>query len=204
VSPGILYFGATPGDFGINLSLGDACTPGCPSGSLTILASATDGTRAETLAAQALEAPGAVNFDFSATGSRALVEYPRPHATSVTRLGDQVFIGLFIPPVSVYDDAGSGITGFNILTATASSDPGRSPGAYTLNTHVPSPGGSGVTANVTGLCPSGGQDDVWLAVQITTSAGASSLVSQSFRIHCHILAEPTRRIDKRMGTQTDN
>jgi hypothetical protein len=202
---GILYFGAAPGDIGISLSLGDACVPGCPTGALSIQASASDGTRSQTLVAQAPETPGgAVNFDFSATGPRDLGEYPRPQVTSLSRVGSLVHMTISIPPVFVYDGAGSGITGFNILNATANSDPGRDAGAYTFNSFLASPGGGGAVGMVTGQCPAGPPDDVWMVTQIKTAAGAGRLVSQALRVRCWILAEPTRRIDKKMGTRTDN
>src|SRR4029078_12375650 len=37
-----LYFGATPGDIGMNLSLGDGCVVGCPSGTASFQITASN------------------------------------------------------------------------------------------------------------------------------------------------------------------
>ena len=202
----ILYFGAAPGNFGFNFSLGDSCVTGCPGSSLSILASATNGLRSEVLIAQAEETAGAVNYDFSQTGSRALGDYPRPLVTSLSRVNNHITLTVAIPSIAdyVFDGAGSGITGFNILGASATSDPGRVATPYTLLSFIPSPGGTGGTGTVAGDCPATGSADVWLVTQIVTTAGPATLVSQALRINCQILAEPKRKIDKRMGTHTEN
>ena len=204
-SSAILYFGVIPGDIGMNMSLGDACVSGCPSGSLSILASATNGIRTETLVAQAQETPGgAVDFDFSQSGPHPLGVYPAPQVTSSSRNGNVITLNLFIPAITVYDDAGSGITGFNVLRAESQTDPGRFASAYTFGSFIPSPGGGGATGSVNGNCPIFGSNDVWFVTQIVTSAGGSNIVSAARRIHCQIFAEPMRKLDKRMGTQVDD
>jgi hypothetical protein len=201
--PGILYFGAAPGDMGINLSLGHACVPGCPLGSLSIQASATNGRRSETLVAKTNETPaGAVNFDFSQTGSRALGELPRPRVTSSSRVGTQIQLTLSIAGISVFDGAEADVMGFNVLGAQSIVDPGRSASPYALLVDVPSPGGTGGTATV--LVPFPGTTSYWIVTQVVTRAGPSDLVSEATRISGQILAEPTRKPKNSMTTRTEN
>jgi hypothetical protein len=200
VSPGILYFGANPGDIGINLSLGDACVVGCPTGSLAIQATAFRGNRIETLLSKATETPGGgVNFDFSETGSHVLGLYPRIRVTASTQVGPNAYnINFTIDPPTAFEGAGSEVTAFNVLTADAPTDPGRLPSAYTLAATFPSTGGGGVSGSVVVQCNLNG----YAVAQIVTAGGPSATVSETIRVCENRLADPKRN-SRQMGTRTD-
>ena len=191
---GFLYFGVVyPGDVGLNLSLGDACQGDnvCPIGSISVLAGVTSGGSTEFLATQGLETAGF--FDFSST-EHAMRVHPRPRVTRSSRSsGGHVLLSISIDATTpaLFDGVASQITGYNILSALAVSDPGRLEKAYTFLTATSGgSGGTPATADVTVDCSIYGKDQ-WLVAQIVTVAGPSPFVGPPSRIRCTTaLADP--------------
>jgi hypothetical protein len=201
--PGILYFGANPGDVGVSLSLGDACVPGCPTGSLSIQATALTATGSETIISKVAEtSTGAVNFDFSGDGSHPMAAYPRPRVTGSSRVSTNVSLNLAVDAVPAFGGAGSDIVGYNILSASGASDPGRLASAYSLRTTIPSPGGAGGTGTTPVDC-SNINNDQWVVTQLVFTGGASNTVSAATRVKCNpALANPKFNVVPKKGLPT--
>ena len=199
-----LYFGATPGDVGFNLSLGEACVPGCPSGSLSIQVTAISGANSETITGKAPEtSTGAINFDFSTSGNLPFASYPRPRVTASSRVTTNVNLNLAVDALSS-NNAGADITGYNILSASGATDPGRLASAYTLRSSIAAPGGIAGTGAATVDCANIANDQ-WVVAQLVTSGGPSNTVSAATRVKCDPnLANPKYTIlpKKTIGSTT--
>jgi len=200
-----LYFGATPGDVGLNISLGEACVPGCPSGSLSVMATVSTPTGTEFLTTQATETPaGGLNFDYSNT-SHPMVPLPRPRVTSSTRVAPNVNLGIAVDATAggYYEGTASQITGYNILSAASVADPGRLASAYSLRQNIPAPGGTAGTAPLVSVDCSDITKDQWVVTQIVTLGGASPSVSAATRVKCNqALADPKYKIVPKKGPIT--
>lgn len=196
--PGILYFGGE-GQIGINLNLGDSCVVGCPSGSLSIQATAINGASSHTLTSQVPETSlSAINFDFSAKTGYVLGNYPRQHVTASSRSGSNVLVNFSIDAASAsaFDGTGSQITGYNVLSAQGTTDPGRLASAYGAVplTNIPAPGGAAATGNASVNC-SVIASDQFVVTQIVTTGGPSNTVSAATRVKCDpALANPKYNI----------
>jgi hypothetical protein len=209
-----LYFGATPGDIGVQLSLGEACVPGCPVGSLSLQITAGNGVGGtQTIVTKTIETPaGGNNFDFStqAPADLQLGPYPRPRATSSTRSSTNVVLGVGVDSsTNLYRNGTStDITGFNVVSASSLTDPGPGASAYSLRQFVPAPGGtagsaSGITVDCTNTA-----NDQWVALQLVSATGGpSTSVGERTRVKCNpALANPKYNVvpKKGMGTGTSN
>jgi len=206
--PGMLYFGGE-GQVGINLNLGDACVVGCPSGAMSIQITAANGGSSRTLTTQTVEtSTGSVNFDFSTKPAYVLGDYPRQHVTASSRVGTSVNVSVGVDAASgiAQDGTAAQITGYNILSASSPTDPGRDASAYTLRTNIPAPGGIAATGATPVDCTNINNDQ-WVVTQLVTVAGPSNSVSPATRIKCNpALANPKYNIvpKKSMGTQTQH
>jgi hypothetical protein len=208
-TPGFFYFAGE--NIGLNLDLG-ACGNGCPAPLATIAVAAyksgPGGT--EFLVATIAETPAsAVNFDYATQGDHNMVTLPRPRVTTSSRAGTSVNLGISVPAVTggLYGpNAGSAITGFNILSAQGSSDPGRSASAYTLRGSIAATGGTAGTGAISVDCTNTAQDQ-WVVTQINFENGAvlGSAVSQPTRINCNpALADPKYKIIPKKGVKDIN
>lgn len=208
-----LYFGG-PGDIGVNLSLGEACVPGCPTGTSTLqvtVGNAAGGT--QTVVNRVVETPaGGNNFDFSAepAGDLQMGDYPRPRATASNRSGSNVILNVGLDPsAGLYKDGtGTDITGYNIVSASGATDPGPSASAYTLRQFVAAPGGAAGTASGITVDCSNIANDQWVAAQLVSATGGpSSSVGARTRVKCNpALANPKYNVvpKKGMSTGTQN
>lgn len=203
-SPGFLYFAGE--NIGLNLHLG-TCGNGCPAGGSTLVIAAykTSPAGTEFLVATIAETPaGVVNFDYSTQGDHNLVTLPRPRATSSSRAGSLVNVGIQIPAVSggLYGPgAASAITGYNVLSAPSSTDPGRNAAAYTLRTTIPAAGGVAGTGTIQVDCTNPSTDQ-WVVTQIVFENGGvlGSAASQATRVNCNpALADPKYKIIPKKG-----
>jgi hypothetical protein len=208
--PGILYFGAEEGQVGINLNLGDSCVVGCPSGSLSIQATALNGPNSHTLTSQVVETSlSAINFDFSGTPAHVMGNYPRQHVTTSSRAGSTVNVTFSFDAASAnaFEGTAGQITGYNVRSAQSATDPGRNASAYpTVLTNIPAPGGIAATGSAGVVCQATATDQ-WVVTQLVTTGGGSSSVSQATRIKCDpTLANPKYNIipKKSMGTSTQH
>jgi hypothetical protein len=205
---GFVYFGGE-GQIGLNFNLGDACVVGCPSGAVSVQVTAINGAVSKTLTSQVPETSvGGVNFDFSVTAAHDLGDYPRQHVTASSRVGTNVNVNVGVDAASgiAFDGSAGQITGYNILSASSPTDPGRLASAYTLRTNIPAPGGIAATGATPVDCTNINNDQ-WVVTQLVTTGGPSNTVSPATRIKCNpALANPKYNIvpKKSMGTQTQH
>lgn len=198
-----MYF-TYDGGVNMSLSLGDACVPGCPTGSLSAMAMITNNGATEFLATQTPETPsGGNNFDFSTLG-HAMVPVPRPRATNSSRAGSTINLNIAVDAAAsgLYDGTAAQITGYNILAASSVADPGRDASAYALRVALPAAGG-GAGAGSTSVDCTDASKSQWLVTQIVTAAGPAPLVSAPTRVSCGpAVADPKFKIinKKTMGT----
>jgi hypothetical protein len=201
---GFIYFGA--GGIGLNLDLA-ACGSGCPaSGStLAVVAQKKSGATTDFLVATVVETPGgAVNFDYSTQGNHEMIPMPRPRVTSSSRAGTTVNLNVQVPAISagLYGpNAANAVTGFNILSASSATNPGRDAAAYTLRSAITSPGGNAATGAVSVDCTNPNADQ-WVVTQLVLEGGVgSSAVSEATRVNCNpALADPKYKIVPKRGT----
>jgi hypothetical protein len=212
-----LYICCNPGDISINLSLGEACVTGCPSGNLWFqLTAANSAGGTQTIVTKIPETPaGANNFDFSTQlpDDVELRDYPRPRVTSSSRAGDTVNLTLGLDSTaSLYrNGTASDITGFNVVSASSQFNPGPRAEAYTLRSFIPAPGGAAGTGSATVECthviPHGSWNDQWVAFQLVSAIGGpSNAVGTRTRVKCDpALANPRNVVPKKgMGTGTSD
>jgi hypothetical protein len=190
----------TGGGLSLALDLG-ACGAGCPATGATLATLAQSSGPAGTsfLLATIVETPAAtVNFDYATQGDHAMIAIPRPRVlSSAKNLGNPLLVDLNVALDSIAGglygpNAASAITGFRILGASASSDPGRDASAYTLRASVPAGGGTAATQALQVDC-SNPNSDQWLVTQISFENGAvlSGAVSGATRVNCNpALANP--------------
>jgi len=202
---GFLYFGANTGDIGMYFSFGNGCTVGCPVGSLTLQVTAANATASETLVTTTPETPsGALHFDFSGRGHT--MGNNRPRVTTSSRVGNNANLNVTIDPVAAFDGATGDISSINLLSAPGTSDPGRSPAAYTVKTNVPATGAAVPVVFDCSLTPAG--SDVWIATQLVSATGGpSGAVSAATRVKCNsALANPNYKVipKKSMGASTQH
>ena len=213
-SPGFLYF--VGGDkIGLNLHMG-TCGTGCPANGSTIAVAAYKkyGAGTDFLIATIAEGtnPNA-NFDYAVQGDHNLIVLPRPHVTSSSRAGTTVNLNIQVPGVSagLYGPSaasGNGITGYNILSAQAATDPGRNASSYTLRTSLPASAGGPASGAVGVDCTNTSQDQ-WVVVQLQYEGGSflANTVSQATRVNCNpALADPKeyKLIPKKQGAGSLN
>jgi len=200
---------------------------GCPAGELIVLVQdvTTDGSGSKFTIGRVTETSGGeLIWNLNRTlDDWNLVPIPRPRVTSSSRSGTNVIVDVAFDDVAAaYHEnqvTGSGsdadvpnpatphstITKYRLMKATGTSDPGRSPAAWTLVSSVATaPGGASLTG-ITLDCSNTAQD-VFLATQLEFDNGQllSDYVSASTRIECDPnLAEPGRfkLIDKNKGKQ---
>jgi hypothetical protein len=200
---GFLYFGATAGDIGMNLTLGDACVVGCPapdSSPLQVQAIVTNGVQGEFLVTQAAQnVTLGINYDFAPQGPHPMIGAPRAKVLNSSRTpssgGGTVNLGVRIDASSsgFYNGTGaSDITGYNVLSAQGPTDPGRKASAYTLRNFISAPGGSQVDGSTAVDCTNLALGKQWVVMQlVTTSGGPSSIVGPATPVQCDpALAEP--------------
>lgn len=212
VSPGILYFGVTSGDIGINYNLADACvTPAanCASGLLAVYASVySSGVTGATqfLMTQAPETPaGAITYDYSTFGDHPMITLPRPTVTSSGPQGATVPLTLAVTATTagLYEGTGPLVTGYNIRAFQGGADPGRLASAYpTLLTTLPASGGIAAAGATSVSC--GSLADWYLVTQLVTTNGPAPDVSASTRVVCNpSLADPKYKVvPKKAGTKS--
>jgi hypothetical protein len=202
VCPNMLYFSAA--GMNLNLDLG-ACSAGCVGGTMAVLAQNQTPAGTEFLVATIVETPAnTVNFDYSTQGDHAMVQLPRPRVTSSSRAGASVNLNVQVPAISdgLYGpNAANAITGFNILSASGTTDPGRNAAAYTLRSSIAAAGGGAGTGAVTVDCTNTAQDQ-WVVTQLALDGGqVSSTVSAATRVNCNpALADPKYKIVPKRGT----
>jgi len=219
-----IYFGTTPGQVGLSGDFG-ACGfvdwPGtttpqpCPNGPLTIIGHDGGDTFGATV--PDLSASQALNFDFSTVGGSPNggtvngVHTPRPRVTSSSRSGTGVVLALTLDTV-----AGAGIdattlatiTGYNVLSASSTGDPGRLASSYApvapIAISASAPSGVAATAGGTVDCSVIAKDQ-WIVTQIVTTAGPLPGVSDATRIRCNAaIANPSyKMVKKPVVTSTD-
>lgn len=208
--PGILYFGATAGDIGMNISMGNGCATGCPGNGNTMAVAATvtgpDGT--QFLSTKVVENPSsAVVFDWSTLGDKPLSPPLRLHVTSSSRVGNNVNLGVSVESVAgfAYDGTAAQVTGFNIVSGQAATDPGPLANApYGLRLFIPAAGGVAGVGSTSVDCTNTTLPQ-WVAAQVMTSNGAVKSVSSRIQVNCNpILANPKYKVvpKKGMGTGT--
>jgi len=197
-SPGFLYFAGSNDKIGLNLHMG-TCGAGCPAGLSTVAVAAykRSATGTELLVATIGETPaGVANFDFSTQGDHNLVPLPRPRVTTSSRAGNLVNVAVAVSPVSagLYGpNAGSAITGYNILSAQSATDPGRNAAAYSLRSSIPAAGGAAGTSSSFSVDCTNTTQDQWVVTQINFENGGlpGNSVSAATRINCNpALADP--------------
>jgi hypothetical protein len=206
-----LYFGAAPGNIGVNMSLGDACVPGCPTRTLSLQITASNtANQTQTIVTKVVETPaGANNFDFSsqAPADLELGSYPRPRVISSSRVGSTVNLSVSLDgSASLYrNGTGTDITGFNLVSASSLGDPGPRASLYALRSFVPTPGGAPGTGLATVDC-SNFVNDQWIAAQLVSATGGpSNAVGPRTRVKCNpALANPHVAPKKGMGSGTSD
>lgn len=203
---GILYFGATPGDIGLSVNLADACVGGtaatCANGQLAVMATVSKGGITQFLTTQAPETPaGNITFDFSEFTSppHVMQPIPRPVITASSRSGSIVTASVNISAVNAasYEGTAGLITGYNILSKLANTDPGRNASAYdsgpTIAASGGGPGSASVPVDCTGGSPASGRR--WVVTQLLTANGPSPTVSEAVQVSCDgSLADPKYKI----------
>lgn len=192
-----LYWAVSPGQVGLSGDFGQACALGtpCPSGTLSLIGQAGDSFFGATIT----EGTGALGYDFAPVGGPGHVKEtgsaPRPRVTSSSRSGSSVIVSIGIDAVSSnpgFDAATAAtITGYNILSAAATTDPGRSAVAYQPLANAPaSGGGPGSVASASVDCTNTALDR-WVVTQIVTTGGPFHSVSAATQIKCNpALADP--------------
>lgn len=207
VCENFLYFSS--GGINLNLDLA-SCGSGCPAsgGTIAILAQHQPAGTAKThfLVATVSETfATSVNFDYGGQGDHNLIEVPRPRVVSSSRAGSLVNVSVQIPSIAggLYGpNAASAVTGYNILSASSATNPGRNAAAYSLRTSVAAPGGVAGTSGVVGVDCTTATSDQWVVTQLTFEGGAvlSSAVSEPTRVNCNpALADPKYKIIPKKG-----
>jgi hypothetical protein len=206
-----LYFTApNSGNIGVDLSLGEACVVGCPSGSLSLQITASKGNQSQTIVAKVVETPfSGTEFDFSALppADLQLGDYPRPRVTSSSRVGTMVNLTLGLDNSSslFHNGTASDITGYNIVSASSTVDPGANASGYAVRSFIAAPRGAEGSGAVTLDC-SNIANDQWVAFQLVSAIGGpSNAVGTRFRMKCDpALANPHVAPKKGMGTGTSD
>jgi hypothetical protein len=199
--PGFLYFSA--GGINLHLDLG-ACGAGCPGpvGANTLAVLAMNRTPAGTdfLLDTVAETPlAANNYDYSTQGDHGLIPIPRPRVLASSRVGSSVNLNVGIDSISaglIGPGAATAVTGFNLLSAPSTADPGRDSGAYSPRASVPSSGGNAATSQISVDCTDITKDQ-FLVVQIVLENGTvlSSSVGGATRINCNpTMANPKYKV----------
>jgi hypothetical protein len=197
---GILYFGITPGDIGLAVNLADACVGGttatCPTSNLAVLATVNKGNKSEFLTTQAPLTDNTPTFDFSTFGNHPMVTVPRPRITGSSKVGSIVTANVTADPVApgAYEGTAGLITGYNILSKLASSDPGRNASAYDAVPQLLASSNGGPGSGSVSVDCTGGNTTLsrrFVVTQIVTSGGPSPTVSEPVLVSCDSsLAEP--------------
>lgn len=186
-----------PGGISLALDLG-SCGAGCPAGlsTLATLAQSSGPGGTSFLLATIVETPASsVNFDYATQGDHNMIAIPRPRVLSSSRSGTDVNLSVAIDSIAAGlfgPNAASAVTGFNILGASSTSDPGRDQASYSPRASAPSAGGAATTVPVVVDC-SNPASDQWLVTQISFENGSvlSGAVSEATRVNCNpALANP--------------
>ncbi len=175
------------GDVGLYGSFGDICLPGslCPSGPLSVLVAAYDNNNVDFLVIQVPETSGYQSYDLSQS-DHPMLAAPRPHVIGLSRNGTNVSVTLGIDAhaAGLYDGTASQFTGYNVLAALATSDPGRLKPAYTTVATVSAPGGIAASVDATFDC-SDTSKAAWFAVQLVTTVGPGPFVDPAVAVTCN-------------------
>jgi len=188
--PDTFLFADGPG-FSLNFDLG-SCGAGCPgplnANTLVVLAMNKTATGTEFLLDTAVENAAAfANYDYGAQGDHTMIPIPRPAVLSSSRVGSNVNLSVSVGSIAAGlfgPNAGSAVTGFNILTAASDTDPGRDASAYSLRSTIPSAGGAAATQPVSLDCTN--PQSQWIVTQIQFENGTvlSKAVSAATRVSC--------------------
>lgn len=190
-------FGDGPG-FSLNFQMG-TCGAGCPtSGStLAILAQNRVAVGTEFLLATVIETPASANaFDYGPQGNHTMIPIPKPFVISSTRSGSNVNLVVKLPSIAgglFGPNAASAVTGFNLLSASSTTNPGSAASAYSLRSTVASPGGAEVASQPLTVDCSNINQDQWVVTQIQFENGTvlGNSVSAPVRVNCNpALATP--------------
>jgi hypothetical protein len=205
---GALFQDGPPGGMSLNFDLG-SCGAGCPgplnANTLAVLGMNKTPGGTEFLLDTAVENAAALaNYDYGAQGNHTMIPIPRPKVLSSARVGSNVNLSVGIDSISAGlfgPNAGTAVTGFNILTASSATNPGTDASAYTLRSTIPSPGGAAATQGVSLDCTN--TADQWIVTQIQFESGTvlSKAVSAPTRVHCdQALADPKFKVvPKKLG-----
>lgn len=189
------------GGISCNVNLGDARVNGCPAGKVVLQLEAPTADGVKFISAAINESPAGtstVAFDLSSGRPVGQVingaSLPRPRVTASNRAGTVVSGTLGIDSTAggnVGGDAAAGVTGYDIVRAAGSTDPGRDPANWTFVQNVATTDGAAATTAFTADCSAPGTDQ-WFALRLTYAGGVkSNLVSNATRVNCNpALAEP--------------
>ena len=200
---GLYYSPSIPNAIGLQASLG-SCGVGCPANGSTLVYVAQNVLPDHTdfIVGSVAETPaGAVNFDYSALGNQNMIAMPRPRITSSSRDGTTVNfnVGVDATSAGAFGSAGANvISGYKVLSAQASSDPGRNATAYGNVVATFSVTGGAAAPAVAGSvnCTNTAQDQ-WLVTQVLfdNNTASSAQVSAATRVGCNpALANPQFKI----------
>lgn len=202
-----IYWGANPGNVGLSGDYGQACalpaTRPCPSGNLSIIGQAGPSFFGATVS----EGAGPLGYDFSTVPGavnhiKNTGQVPRPKVNTSSRAGSSVVLSLQLDGANAspgFDAATAAtITGYNVLSATGTTDPGRLASAYTLLVNAPASGGGPASVASTSVDCSNIAQDRWIVTQIVTTAGPFSGVGPATQVKCNpALADPKYKPIKR-------
>jgi hypothetical protein len=183
-------------------NLGDARVNGCPAGKLItrIYTTSTNPIRFLTMTSNEGEAGTTSAFDYSfgrvAGSIRSAVPLPRPRAMSSARMGPAVLVTWLIDPTSGGNtgDSSGTVTGYELVRAVGTSDPGRNPSAWSVVATVASDG-SQTILSAPANCANIFADEFFATRLLFSDGQKSQVVSLSTRVNCHpALAEPDFRI----------
>jgi len=195
-----IYWGANPGQVGLSGDYGQACalpaTRPCPSGSLSIIGQAGGSFFGATVT----EGAGPLGYDFSTLPGavnhiKNTALAPRPKVNSSSRSGNSVVLSLQLDAANaspgIDSTTAAAITGYNVLSAVGTTDPGRLASAYTLQVNAPAAGGGPATVASTSVDCTDITKDRWVVTQIVTTAGPFSGVGPATQVKCNAaLADP--------------
>jgi hypothetical protein len=206
-SPGFLYHIAGTDKIGLNLHMG-TCGQGCPApnnaNTVVVLATNKGATGTDFLVATINETQTNINYDFSTLGDLTTIPLPRPKVLSSSRAGSNVNLSIGIDSIAGAfhgPNAAQAVTGYNVLSASSATDPGRSAAAYTLRGTIAAPGGAAATVPVVVDCGNLANDQ-WVTTQIVFEGGVvlSDSVGGATRIKCNpALADPKYKIVPKKG-----
>lgn len=186
----------------INGDLGAAGSVGCVANSMSVVIQSNDGMFATGVAPEVL-AGSSLFYSYARNGNWNAIPIPRPGVTVAGSAGTVRTLNLTFGSTAAANYGGTVVTGFRLMQAFGTADPGRGVAAYTFNQRVASTGGAGAAINGLALdcstVPAG--QDVFYATQLEFDNGQfnGDYVSATTRVKCNSTqADPKfRRIDKK-------